>query len=355
MGVPTPQYSASATGRFMVYQGNQQVSVDATTVRSAMGLGTAATQNTGTSGANVPLLNGANTWSGRQTISAGGTGNSGMATATGSLGEIELVGNGTGAAMAGFHRPGAYASYFGIDTDNQWKVGGWSAGANAYKIFHAGMSGTASFPSAVSIASATASTSTTTGALTVVGGIGAQGECQFGRAAWVNGANAQFVAEASSGNPRVLFNRAGVTKAFLDSNAGSINVNSDASGTVGMFMVYSGSSWTAFSDARLPYKKTARPVTVLDKLDAIALYENEVNGRTELFVKAQEFHKAFPHLVKVGSDDPDYEPKGMADPESWGVAYDRAGVAALQGLKELRAIVAALEETIKKEKRGSNG
>ncbi len=38
--------------------------------RTNLGLGTAATQATGTSGANVPLLNGANTWSGAQTISA---------------------------------------------------------------------------------------------------------------------------------------------------------------------------------------------------------------------------------------------------------------------------------------------
>jgi hypothetical protein len=36
--------------------------------RTTLGLGTAATQNTGTSGANVPLLNGANTWSANQSI-----------------------------------------------------------------------------------------------------------------------------------------------------------------------------------------------------------------------------------------------------------------------------------------------
>lgn len=45
---------------------------DATTTdqRTTLGLGTAATQNTGTSGANVPLLNGANTWSAQQTLSS---------------------------------------------------------------------------------------------------------------------------------------------------------------------------------------------------------------------------------------------------------------------------------------------
>lgn len=43
---------------------------DAAAGRTAFALGTAATQNTGTSGANVPLLNGTNTWSGVQTLSA---------------------------------------------------------------------------------------------------------------------------------------------------------------------------------------------------------------------------------------------------------------------------------------------
>lgn len=41
----------------------------ASTARTNLGLGTAATRNTGTSGATVPLLNGANTWSNYQTFS----------------------------------------------------------------------------------------------------------------------------------------------------------------------------------------------------------------------------------------------------------------------------------------------
>lgn len=46
----------------------------ATTARTNLGLGTAATQNTGTSGATIPLLNGANTWSAKQTLFASVTG-----------------------------------------------------------------------------------------------------------------------------------------------------------------------------------------------------------------------------------------------------------------------------------------
>jgi hypothetical protein len=43
----------------------------ASTARTNLGLGTAATQNTGTSGATIPLLNAANTWSGVQTHNSG--------------------------------------------------------------------------------------------------------------------------------------------------------------------------------------------------------------------------------------------------------------------------------------------
>jgi len=43
---------------------------NASDARTNLGLGTAATQNTGTSGANVPLMNGANSWSAAQTFTS---------------------------------------------------------------------------------------------------------------------------------------------------------------------------------------------------------------------------------------------------------------------------------------------
>lgn len=96
----------------------------------------------GTSGATIPLLNGANSWSSTNNFTL--TGTSGMATATSSLGRPEVINNSTGAAFMTFHRQGSYASYFGLDTDNVWKVGGWSAGAAAYKIWHEGNDGAGS-------------------------------------------------------------------------------------------------------------------------------------------------------------------------------------------------------------------
>ncbi|WP_157865884.1 hypothetical protein [Mesorhizobium japonicum] len=42
------------------------------------------------------------------------------------------------AAFITLDRPGSFAANFGIDTDNKWKVGGFSMGANAYEIVHMG-------------------------------------------------------------------------------------------------------------------------------------------------------------------------------------------------------------------------
>ena len=55
---------STGTGRALI------TAADAAAGRTALGLGTASTQNTGTSGATVPLLNGANTWGGVQTFSS---------------------------------------------------------------------------------------------------------------------------------------------------------------------------------------------------------------------------------------------------------------------------------------------
>ena len=57
--------------------------------------------------------------------------------------EVRSQGTGAtaGAAMMTFHRPSSYAAFLGLDTDNMWKVGGWSMGAVAYKLWHEGSDG----------------------------------------------------------------------------------------------------------------------------------------------------------------------------------------------------------------------
>jgi len=76
---------------------------------------------------------GAPTFAGVQTtsqINAQGNQTGSVLNATASLGGIMVQGPGTtNGAYISFHRPGVYAAYFGLDSDSQFAVGGWSAGA----------------------------------------------------------------------------------------------------------------------------------------------------------------------------------------------------------------------------------
>lgn len=47
---------------------------------------------------------------------------------------MEIQQPGGGACMIAFHRPGYYAAHFGLDSDNIWRVGGWSMGGGAWRL-----------------------------------------------------------------------------------------------------------------------------------------------------------------------------------------------------------------------------
>ena len=65
-----------------------------------------------------------------------GTGNiSGEGRGTSSF---EAYSNASNAAYMTFHRAGSHAIRFGLDTDNQLKVGGWSLAPNSYPLIHTG-------------------------------------------------------------------------------------------------------------------------------------------------------------------------------------------------------------------------
>jgi hypothetical protein len=57
---------------------------------------------------------------------------------------LHVKGVSSAPALISFERSGIYAGYFGLDTDNRWKVGGWSMGAASYELWHAGSDGSGS-------------------------------------------------------------------------------------------------------------------------------------------------------------------------------------------------------------------
>ena len=140
---------------------------------------------------------------------------------------------------------------------------------------------------------------------------------------------------AVSTNPAVNYYINEVIQSYTYDNGSGYLVATNAGATTGMYMNHGASSWVALSDARLPEKVGAKPLTMLNRIGAIQVYENTFDGRLSLFVIAQEFVKSLPHLVKTGSSDVRHIPTGMDDPNAWGVSYDRAGVAALQLGKEV--------------------
>ena len=107
-------------------------------VMSAIQAADVPTLNQSTTGNAGSVTNGVYT-TGEQTITARkifSTTNSAIASASGDLSTLEVRSTSTGAAFMAFHRPTLYAAYFGLDSDNVWKVGGWSMGANSYPILH---------------------------------------------------------------------------------------------------------------------------------------------------------------------------------------------------------------------------
>jgi hypothetical protein len=65
-----------------------------------------------------------------------------MGIPTGDLQAIEVTARDNsgsiGPALMAFHRPGQYAVYFGVDTDNKLKIGGWSLLAIKHEVLHSG-------------------------------------------------------------------------------------------------------------------------------------------------------------------------------------------------------------------------
>lgn len=168
-----------------------------------------------------------------------------------------------------------------------------------------------------------------------VSGIGTlgSGAPTFTGSALVSAAAANLKINATSGSPTFTLSENSSDKWTFSSGSGTLFVV-DLEQDNGVSIAQGASSWSAVSDARLPYKRTAREITELPSLDGFHLYER-TDGKTELFVKAQEFHKLFPHLVIEGSGKDDDVLDGITDPRMWRVMNDRSGMIALAYIKDI--------------------
>lgn len=169
----------------------------------------------------------------------------------------------------------------------------------------------------VTIGYATASSSPTTGALVVNGGLGVVGALSI------------------TDTMRIGIN-------LIAYNGTSYAIYSNAGLTTGMYLANGTNAWAAISDARLPYKKSGRELIELPSLAGFHIYER-TDGETELFAKAQEFNELFPHIVKQGSTD-DNPPRDMAGPDAWGLMYERMGAIALAYAKQHEARLERIEQ-----------
>lgn len=108
---------------------------------------------------------------GRKAI-IGSTGDLPSSTTTVKLEVRAAEGSGNAAYMA-FHRPGIFAAYFGIGTDNNWYVGGWSYGSSKFRIYKQG--------DAVAYGAVSANGNvSSTGNVTAAGTVGATGNVTSG-------------------------------------------------------------------------------------------------------------------------------------------------------------------------------
>lgn len=158
---------------------------------------------------------------------------------------------------------------------------------------------------------------------------------------YFSGANAILTADGAGADSRVVFRSAGAAKWQMISAlaSGSFTLYNGAFNAGVLLANQSATSWSAVSDRRV--KDDVKTLSVLDRLDRFnaVSYTNKLTGVREIGVIAQDEIERAPEFVNRGSGSDDDEITSMSDNRFWSVSYDRYGVEALQGVKELLAVV----------------
>jgi len=135
-GNPNSGYVGSDTGNSLIinWDGNFRIYVD--------GQYGSALWGTHNFDPGSKLTRGARTESAGTTLASGSPPGISGITSSGMGGNVALTvsnsGNTSASAVMAFLRDGQFGGFFGLDTDNQWAVGGWSHGNVRYRLWHEG-------------------------------------------------------------------------------------------------------------------------------------------------------------------------------------------------------------------------
>lgn len=250
----------------------------------------------------------------------------GATIASAASGDSALQVAGAGAAYIAFHRSGSYAVHFGLDSDNQLKVGGWSAGAVSYKLWTESNDGSGSgldadllrgAPPAVLDTPDSIAKRDSSGSLTMKG-------------AWVN----EHIHVANNG--RLYWEAWGGGLEMTD--AAKVRTVNNKGFSVGSGRM-DASGYDVTSDKRL--KREIVPlVDVGELIDALGVYAYYKEGRLEWGSLAQEYFALSRTRHLVGTTG---EVRWEGEPPVMTIDPGGQLAMALAELKALRVRVAKLE------------
>lgn len=204
------------------------------------------------------------------------------------------------AAFIAYNHAASYASYMGLDTDNQWKVGGWSAGNVSYRLVHEGLSAVA-LPGTVAAGGKVSATQGLVIMSTATGGLG--------------GLSISTTSSNASSAAYMEFNRAGAFASYFgirEDNAWAVGgwsmgavsyrvvheglANPNLSGTV------TAGNFTATSDRRLKSKiKKAIPRSLSESIQFVSFLWKSTK-KSDRGVIAQQVREIAPEYVHEGTD-----------------------------------------------------
>lgn len=218
-------------------------------------------------------------------------------------GSFSVRGSSTTPATMSFHRPAAYAVNMGLDTDNVFKIGGWSDGVNTYRLQLATSSGTSTINSSLNVVNRLGVNNASPGSRFVVTNATAGLTC--------------VATQGVAGNLTLDFNGGGGH--FYDAGGHYFrNFAGTTLATIGTALTGTGNR-LVYSDANGQLTNTASDLTLKTNIEPITYGLNAIlqlnpisfnwkdhvrfGKQREIGFGAQEVKQVIPEVIGINSDD----------------------------------------------------